>query len=168
MFEQICISIDMFNSIQRKKEQVSLYIWLTYSDLVFILSFLCCYLIWAPQRARTSSHLLVLQMEPFYHTCWLTFHPKLTEQFSLQTNVPERIMEWSVSSRRFWTKLKVVCSWIYWFPFVFASSYNLPYASLPVIQQKFILLLLARLLGIEYETLQENRYLLLDLFMHSF
>lgn len=130
LFKQTSICIDMFNSIQRKKEHISLCIWLTYSDLVFILYFLSCNLIWAPQRARTSSDLLVLQMEPFCCTCWLTFHPKLTEHFSLWTNVPEHIMEWSVSSRQFWTKLKVVCSWIYWFPFVFASTSNLPYASL--------------------------------------
>lgn len=36
----------------------------------------------------------------------------------------------------------------------------------PMIQQKSVLLLLARLLVTEYETLQEHRYLLLDLLRH--
>lgn len=35
-------------------------------------------------------------------------------------------------------------------------------------EKKLILLLLARLVGIDYETLQEIRFLLLDLFMRYF
>lgn len=80
---------------------MSLCIQHTYSDPVFMLYFLFCYLIWAPQRARTSSDSLVLQMESFCCTCWSTSHPKLTESFCffslLRTNVPERMTEWSVS-----------------------------------------------------------------------
>lgn len=47
--------------------------------------------------------------------------------------------------------------------------YDIPHASIAAGPKKnVILLLLARLVGIKYETLQEIRFLLSDLFMHCF
>lgn len=167
--KQISICAGVFNTQcthEHSNKTSKFPVHLTHSALVFIFYFLCCYLIWAPQRACTSSGSFVLQMEPFCSTCWLTFYPKLTEHFSL---VPEHIMEWSVSLRQFWTKLKVVYSWIYCFPFVLCAALHMPPSSDPATskkKEKFILLLLAGFLGNEYETQQENRDLLLVFLMH--
>lgn len=140
----------------------SLCIWLSYSDLVFIFYFLSCYLIWAPHEARTSSGWLVLQMEPFCSTCWLTY-PKLTEHFSLQKKCTRTyngvisIIEAILDKIQGCLLIDLLVS------FCVSSSYNLPYASScdPTKVHPVVTGMITGnqiwILGIKCETLQENK-----------